>query len=98
MGTGEVKSRTKTVSIRRKTQKKTIKNQKAGSFFGTSFNKKIIEYLLKLSVISKDQSKVILSFANNGDKKRDKIELFVDKTLEIILENLNNIWKKHLLR
>lgn len=88
-----IKPKSRTIKRRRKTNKLTSKKQVAGGIFGTSFDSKITEHLIKLNVIDKDQSKIILSFAKKGNNKTDKINFFVDKTLEIVLENLHNIWK-----
>jgi hypothetical protein len=85
--------RSKTAPKSRKHTHKNRKSQNAGGLITTSNSERIIKLLTKLNTISKEQGKEILTYSKTGNKKIDKINLFVDKVVHILLANLYEIWK-----
>ena len=74
------------------TKKLRQKPQIAGGLFTTSNSKRIVKRLVQLKTILDSQADEILKASKSGDKKKDKINLFVDKCVDVLLFNLFTIW------
>ncbi len=78
---------------RYKTKRLILNKQSAGGFFSTSNSERILKKLQKHRAILSSQADEILKASKLGKDKKEKINLFVDKCVDVLLFNLFTIWK-----